>query len=162
MIVAQTNKSFTLIPVRYFLAVIFSAILTASFTVFGQNTAPAEIDLTKAVVVAPGNLSPVENKAVTMLVEEIEKRTQIRLKRGDSFPTDGTPVITIVSDSGVKNFAGNFAPRLAAERGDGSCGRLPAFVSNKGAALRFHRFSWLAMTRAEFFSVSGICCGLCE
>ncbi len=35
-------------------------------------------DLTKAVVVAPKDLSPREQKAVTMLVDEVEKRTGVR------------------------------------------------------------------------------------
>jgi len=41
------------------------------------NSANA-VDLTSAVVSAPKNLSPREQKAVTMLVEEVEKRTGVR------------------------------------------------------------------------------------
>ncbi len=37
------------------------------------------LDLSKAVVVFPAELSHTEKKAVTMLVEEVEKRTQIHL-----------------------------------------------------------------------------------
>src|SRR5713226_575022 len=38
----------------------------------------AELDFSKAVIVAPANLSTREKKAVTMLVEEVERRSQIR------------------------------------------------------------------------------------
>src|SRR2546428_3178445 len=37
----------------------------------------AAFDLTRAVIVAPANLSRPEQKAITMLAEEVEKRTQI-------------------------------------------------------------------------------------
>jgi hypothetical protein len=55
----------------------------------------AEIDLTRAVVVAPSSFSGPENKAVQMLIEEVEKRTQIRWRRAEQPPKDATPTITI-------------------------------------------------------------------
>ena len=57
--------------------------------------AEADLDLTRAVVVAPASFSARENKAVLMLIEEIEKRTQIRLTRSVAPPTDSTPSIQI-------------------------------------------------------------------
>jgi len=39
----------------------------------------APIDLSKATVIAPSSASAREKKAITMLVEEVEKRTQIRM-----------------------------------------------------------------------------------
>ena len=57
--------------------------------------AEADLDLTRAVVVAPASFSAPENKAVLMLIEEIEKRTQIRLTRSVAPPTDSTPSIQI-------------------------------------------------------------------
>ena len=44
----------------------------------GQPEKPGAIDLTDAVVVAPESLSRREQKAVQLLVEEVEKRTEIR------------------------------------------------------------------------------------
>ena len=41
----------------------------------------ATIDLTHAVVVVPPDLSGPEGKAVTMLVEEVEKRAGVRWDR---------------------------------------------------------------------------------
>jgi hypothetical protein len=121
MNVAQTNKVFAVIPAKVFLIVIFYTIFAVSGVVSGQTAAQAtEVDLTKAVVVAPANLSSRENKAVTVLVEEIEKRTQIRLPRSASFPTDATPVISVLPSTALKNFAGSYAPQVAAERGANS------------------------------------------
>src|SRR5215813_14786674 len=55
----------------------------------------AEIDLTKAVVVAPADFSGPENKAVQMLIEEVEKRTQLRWPRVNQAPNEGGPFISI-------------------------------------------------------------------
>ena len=59
------------------------------------RAAEAEIDLTRAVIVAPANFSGPENKAVQMLIEEVERRTQLRWTRINQAPNDGTPLITI-------------------------------------------------------------------
>ncbi len=40
----------------------------------------AALDLSRAIVVAPDGMEPLERKAVTLLVEEVEKRSQIRWK----------------------------------------------------------------------------------
>ncbi len=57
--------------------------------------AGAEIDLTRAVVVAPADFSGPENKAVQMLIEEVEKRTQLRWPRVNQAPNEGVPFISI-------------------------------------------------------------------
>jgi hypothetical protein len=54
-------------------------------------------DLTQAVVVAPKELSPREQKAVTMLVEEVEKRSQVRWPVVAEAPAGGKPAIRIVA-----------------------------------------------------------------
>lgn len=74
------------------------------------------VDLTRAVIVAPPNLSKPENKAVLMLIEEVERRTQVRLSRASSFPSDTVnPVIAVGPASEVKSFTGNYASRFATE-----------------------------------------------
>lgn len=118
MIVAQVNKIFVGILTRKILVAVSCMIFAALIPAFGQTVAQGgEIDLTKAVVVAPGNISPRENKAVTMLIEEIEKRTQIRLARVPAFPADSVSVIAVMPESASKSFAGSYVPQLAAERG---------------------------------------------
>src|SRR5215510_13547503 len=57
--------------------------------------AGAEIDLTGAVVVAPADFSGPENKAVRMLIEEVEKRTQVRWRLVNEAPSEGAPTISI-------------------------------------------------------------------
>jgi hypothetical protein len=54
------------------------------------------LDLTKAVVHVPFSLTGPENKAVVMLIEEVERRTQIRWQRVDGkAPATEGPVIVI-------------------------------------------------------------------
>ena len=55
----------------------------------------AALELTRAVVVAPANFSGPENKAVQMLIEEVEQRTQLRWQVVNQAPNDGTPFISI-------------------------------------------------------------------
>src|SRR5499426_791723 len=57
--------------------------------------AEADIDLTRAVVVVPADFSGPENKAVMMLIEEVEKRTQLRWPRVNQAPNEGAPFISI-------------------------------------------------------------------
>ena len=49
--------------------------------------AQTALDVTTAVIVAPANLTGPENKAVTMLSEEVERRTQLRWQRADKAPS---------------------------------------------------------------------------
>ena len=53
------------------------------------------LDLTRAVVVTPGKLSGPEEKAVAMLLDEVEKRTQIRWQRVTSRPAHATGVVVV-------------------------------------------------------------------
>ena len=53
------------------------------------------LDLTHAVVVAPPTLGRLEKKAVTLLVEEVEKRSQVRWEVRPDAPTDLTPTLRI-------------------------------------------------------------------
>ncbi len=57
----------------------------------------AEIDLANAVVVADAKRSVQEQKAIDMLVEEVQKRTRIRWKVASQRPTADTPVIKLES-----------------------------------------------------------------
>ena len=67
----------------------------AFFCFISSLPAYAQTDLTRAVVVAPANFSGPENKAVQMLMEEVEKRSQVRWARVNQAPSDGTPFISI-------------------------------------------------------------------
>jgi hypothetical protein len=53
------------------------------------------LDLTRAIVVTPGKLSGPEEKAVAMLIDEVEKRTQIRWQRAEQFPDNAATVVAV-------------------------------------------------------------------
>jgi hypothetical protein len=80
----------------------------------------AELDLRNARVLAVPGLSRQEQKAVTMLTEEIEKRTRIRLPVTRSWPEATVPVLAIGPSRLAKDLAGPFAdhqPRLVEASG---------------------------------------------
>jgi hypothetical protein len=61
---------------------------------FSLLPAPAfALDLRSAVVVAPASLTGPEKKAAAMLVDEIEKRTRIRLSVGAAWSGSGTAIL---------------------------------------------------------------------
>src|SRR5438132_10181073 len=51
------------------------------------------LDLGNAIVITPPNLSVPEKKAVSMLLDEVQKRTQIRWATASDWPPSGQPVI---------------------------------------------------------------------
>src|SRR5262245_27547624 len=53
------------------------------------------MDFTRAVIVTPPGLSGPEKKAVAMLADEVEKRTQIRWKQSDTWPTEAVSVVAV-------------------------------------------------------------------
>jgi hypothetical protein len=59
--------------------------------------AAAPLDLTRAVVIHPPNFAGPEKKAVTMLLDEVEKRSQIRWRTG---PASGSGPVIEVDRSG--------------------------------------------------------------
>ncbi len=63
-----------------------------SLSAFAQANSPLE--LTRATVIAPANFSVPENKAVQMLIEEVEKRSQVRWSRANQAPSN-SPVISL-------------------------------------------------------------------
>src|SRR5262245_15003253 len=75
----------------------------------GQATA---LELTRAVIIAPPNLSRPEQKAITMLAEEVEKRTRIKWEVAASWPNDGEAVIAVGPASKLSSFAGQYASEI--------------------------------------------------
>jgi hypothetical protein len=68
------------------------------------NRSESLIDLTSAVVIAPGNPTEPENKAIAMLIEEVKKRTGIELQRANSWAADSTPLIAVGRAPALKQF----------------------------------------------------------
>lgn len=120
MIFSQTsllNKKLAKFTARVLAMTLFYVVLAISASVFAQPNAVAEIDLSKATIVAPPTLTKSENKAVEMLVEEVENRTQIRLARSSTFSSGNAPVISILPESALKNFAKGYTVPISSERG---------------------------------------------
>ncbi|MDA1236650.1 MAG: hypothetical protein O3A53_17835 [Acidobacteria bacterium] len=77
----------------------------------------ADLDLTKAVIAHPAKLSGVEEKALVVLREEIEKRTGIKLSVQTNWPDTATPVIAVGPLVALRGFAGEFAQALGTDSG---------------------------------------------
>ncbi len=58
-------------------------------------TEPSWVDLTRAAIVVPGNLTIQERTAVRVLVEEIEKRTSVHLPVSAQWPAENIPAIAV-------------------------------------------------------------------
>ena len=115
---ATIGSALQRIPTR----LIVTAILMTHMLVPVRDAEAADsIDLTNAVVVAPGDLSPREKKAVTMLVEEVAKKTQIHWTVAAEWPkTLGVPVIAVGRESNLQRDFPQIVPwlkRLAAPAG---------------------------------------------
>jgi hypothetical protein len=81
-----------------------------------SSRAPAStLDLRRAVVVCPAQLSKPEAKALDLLIEEVQKRTLIRWKLAQAWPSDSTPVIAVGSMAHLIDFAGRYEQKLAGQ-----------------------------------------------
>ena len=67
------------------------------------------LDLSPALVLTPANLSAREKKALTMLLEEVEKRTQIRWMQTNAWPASAKAII-VVSPAAALNEVGVDVP----------------------------------------------------
>src|SRR3954471_6712994 len=89
--------------------------LRLSIILLLQAAASHALDLSNAVVVMPAEFSAQEKKAVSMLVEEVEKRTQLRWPIQNSWPAFNGPVIAIASQSQKSSLTGHFLTELKPE-----------------------------------------------
>ena len=82
---------------------------------YGQELT-GTIDLRAAQVFAPDNLSRPEKKSIELLVDEVAKRTRIRLSVTNSWPGDDrTPVIAVLPVTAVKTLPADLSQTLATE-----------------------------------------------
>lgn len=72
--------------------------LTAALLTLVTEAAP--VDLTRAVIAASPTLAGPGKKAVTVLVEEIERRTQIRPSTSAAAPANGPAIVVERSPAG--------------------------------------------------------------
>ncbi len=76
---------------------IFAGVLQAAEKAASAN---GLMDLTNAVVVAPDDLSAREKKAVAMLIDEIRKRTMVRLTQSNALPKSPEGSVILVGPRG--------------------------------------------------------------
>ncbi len=93
-----------------------AAWLAGLISIFGLLPAVA-LDLSCAVVVSPPGLTGPERKAVLLLLDEVEKRSQIRLPQQTSWPTSSVPVIAVGQAQALKALAGPLGGEIAARQG---------------------------------------------
>ena len=67
------------------------------------------LDFTNSVIVTPQKLDKLEHKAITVLQEEIQKRTGIRLNTATKWPKNQQTVIAIGQAEQMKDFAGPYS-----------------------------------------------------
>ncbi len=86
-------------------------LLVALATPFGAGQLSAAgpvVDLSRAVIVTPPGLTGPEKKAVAMLADEVEKRTQLRWRHGETWPTDGSPAVVVGREKMLSDHFGQF------------------------------------------------------
>jgi len=92
---------------------IFLALFVLLFDCITTPAASGErIDLRKAVVLTPEILSGVEQQAVRMLVEEVEKRTGIRWPVQHRWPQPDVPFIALGLEASLESFSGPYTDLL--------------------------------------------------
>jgi hypothetical protein len=71
----------------------------------GESSKPSggEVDLSEAVVVAPATHSKREHKAIQVLIEEIERRTEIRLPVSETWPKSASARIVVGSPNAIRS-----------------------------------------------------------
>lgn len=92
------------------------------------------LDVTHAVLVVPPGLSPVEERAATMLIEEVEKRTGLRWERTNAWPGTERVAIALGLASASDAVAGKFGVEMRQARPiDGAEGFRMAVKTGRGA-----------------------------
>ena len=93
----------------HYTLVLFFSILISTVNLSASS---AELDFTNSVIVTSRKLEKLEQKAVTVLREEIQKRTGIQLNTVTRWPENKLPVIAIGQKEQIKSFAGPYSDIL--------------------------------------------------
>ena len=91
----------------------------------------AMLNLNTAVVVTPTDLAKPEQKAVAMLLEEVEKRSRIRWSVAHEWPKDGKLAIVLGKEPAIAPLAGPLAAQAQFEPGKGAEGYRIKVVTDK-------------------------------
>jgi len=90
-------------------------LLLIAFLVFGGQRISSAADLSRTVVVTPATLSAPERKAVAMLVEEVERRTQLRWSVETNWPATGIAVVAVGPLASVGQWGGAAGAGIVAD-----------------------------------------------
>jgi hypothetical protein len=96
----------------------FALVLILAPTGLCHAAAPA-VDLRDAVVVTPPGLSGPEQKAVQLLLEEVEKRSRVRWDRVNAWPDRKGPVVLVGPAAEVRSMAARHGITLPEELAKG-------------------------------------------
>jgi len=101
-----------------------SLLLMIGYLVFVPQSAASahEVDFSKAIIVAPRKTGRLERKAITVLQEEVKKRTGITLRTSNTWPKKSLPVIVVGQYAKIKKIAGPYADLFTAENMPGAEG----------------------------------------
>ena len=103
---------------------------------FGLASAKNDyLDLSQCVLVTPPGSGRIEDKAITVLVEEIRKRTGIQIDRSDVWPEDQRPVIAVGQLEKIGKFAGPLLENVKDVKISGNEGFYLKVVENPRAAV---------------------------
>ena len=101
--------------VAVFLWLTVVALATLAPVKAAESGVGGRIDLTNAPLVLPPGLTGPEKKAATMLVEEAEKRSQIRWPISDRLPEAGRPAVVLGQRAALVRSFPTLAEKLAGE-----------------------------------------------
>lgn len=88
-------------------------VLAVFLLLIGKAEGPAmDLELRNATLVTPPQLSRQEQKAVTLLVEEVEKRTHFRWQQTSTWPSSNVPVIAVGPLSTLGEIAGPYQKEI--------------------------------------------------
>lgn len=100
--------------------------IIGAFLLLARAAGAANVDLQEAFVVHPQNLAGPAQKAITVLVEEVEKRTGIRWSAGTSAPSTARALVAVCTRDLLKEFedANAISPGAVSANGEAEGYRL--------------------------------------
>ncbi|HEX5244605.1 MAG TPA: glycoside hydrolase family 20 zincin-like fold domain-containing protein [Tepidisphaeraceae bacterium] len=104
MTLPTVSSSATCMPRALWLVALIATVLCCPMTLRAER---AVINLNDAVVVSADQSPNPEPKAAQMLLEEVEKRTQVRWRHEHSWPTDSKTIIAIGTAGELERLATN-------------------------------------------------------
>ena len=96
----------------------------------GLSAADASLEFTNSIIVVPSKLERLEQKAITVLREEIHKRTGIQLNTLTEWPENRRPVIAVGQAEQMKILAGPYSGILENGQGLGKEGFRLSIIEN--------------------------------